>query len=90
MLQIFLMCLFGQETISEYDSLSYQLYCCEWPEMIALFKRSEARNSQMIITIFMETLKRDSKIMIGKVFPLGLKTFTSVKKTNKFMIFVRN
>lgn len=77
-LQIFLMCLFGQETMSEYESLSFQLYSSDWPEMIAISKRNDSKNFQMILTVFMETLKRDNKVMVGKVFPLSLPTFTSV------------
>lgn len=88
MLQIFLMCLFGQETSSAYDFLSYELYCCDWPEMIALSNRRKLKNCEMIITIFMETLKRESQVMVGKVFPLSLKTFTSVKIKKKKLIFL--
>lgn len=78
LLQIFLMCSFGQETMSEYELISYQLWSSDWPDMIAILKRNESKNCQMLLTIFMEVLKRNNKIMIGKVFPLNLQTFTSV------------
>lgn len=80
------MCLFGQETMSEFDTLSYRLYCSDWPEMIATLKRSQSKNCQMILTIFMETLNLDTKVMIGKVFPLSLPTFTSVSFPKEFFL----
>lgn len=79
MIQIFLMCLFGQETMSEYDSLSNDLYGSDWPNMIAASNRNESKNCHLILIIFMETLKDETTVMIGKVFTLGLKTFTSVR-----------
>lgn len=79
LIQIFLMCLFGQETISEYDSLSDSLYKSDWPDIIAALNRKNGKNCHVILTMFMENLKYETKVTIGKVFTLALKTFSSVK-----------
>lgn len=79
LIQIFLMCLFGQETISEYDSLSYSLYESDWPNIIAALNRKNSKNCHVILTMFMENLKCETKVTIGKVFTLALKTFSSVR-----------
>lgn len=78
LMQIFLMCQFGQETMSEYNSLSNDLFCSDWPGLIAT-KRSDPGNCQMILVFLMESLNRNTMIRIGKVFPLDLKMFSSVK-----------
>lgn len=70
--------MFGQEIMSEYDQLSYQLYRSSWPAIIAASKQDDPKNCNKILIIFMDTLKHDKQIMIGKVFPLNLRTFTSV------------
>lgn len=72
------MCMFGQGLMSEYDSLSQKLYNSDWPNMIAALSKGDPKNLHMILVFFMETLKRERKIMIGKMFPLSLSTFTSV------------
>lgn len=72
--QIFLICFFGQEAITEFSLLPLQLYSSNWPGMIVTFKRS---NSKDIIQ-FMMALNRENSIMIGKVFRLDLTTFNSV------------
>lgn len=78
--QIFLMCMFGQELMTENDALLFQLYSSNWPAVIAASKRDEPKSCHKMLIIFMETLKEDKQIMIGKVFPLNLKTFSSVSK----------
>lgn len=78
--QIFLMCMFGQELMSEFDRLSFQLYSSNWPAIIAATKRNEPKSCHKMLIIFMESLKEDKQIMIGKVFALNLKTFTSVSQ----------
>lgn len=78
LLQIFLMCLFGQQTMSEYSILPMQLYKSDWPEMISNLKLTNPKNMKMVLIIFMQTLIMDTQILIGKVFPLSLPTFTSV------------
>lgn len=80
LIQIFLMCMFGQETMSEYHSLSYGLYTSDWPTIIAASSRKHSNNCHVILIMFMENLKCETKVTIGKVFTLALKTFSSVKK----------
>lgn len=80
-MQIGLMCAFGQGVMTEYDTLSQQLYNSDWPKMIASLNKSDQRNLRMILIFLMETLNRDQKFMIGKMFPLNLNTFTSVEDT---------
>lgn len=80
--QIFLICMFGQEVMSEYDQLSHQLYSSNWLAIIAASKRNEPKSCHKILIMFMEMLKHDQQIMIGKVFPLNLRTFTSVSQLN--------
>lgn len=78
--QIFLMCMFGQELMTENDGLLFQLYSSSWPAIIAASQRDEPKSCHQMLIIFMETLKEDKQIMIGKVFPLNLRTFSSVSQ----------
>lgn len=84
-MQILLLCTFGQEMMNEYDALLYQFFRCDWPEILFLLKRNKSKNCQTMLVIFMETLKRDRMILIGKVFPLELKLFTSVNELIELM-----
>lgn len=79
LMQIFLMCTFGQQVMSENEQLMFQLYSSNWLEIIDATKRNDPKSCHKILIIFMETLKEDKQIMIGKVFPLIHETFTSVK-----------
>lgn len=78
LLQIFIVCVFGQTVISAYDPLCQQLFHCDWPKMIAASNQNNPKNMRSILIFLMEELKRERKIMIGKVFPLSLSTFSSV------------
>lgn len=78
LIQIFLMCTFGQELMSEYDLLSHRLFSSNWPEILAASKWNDPKNCHKVLVIFSEVLQQEQKIMIGKVFALNLKTFTSV------------
>lgn len=78
MAQIFLMCVFGQELVSEYNLLSNQFYNSSWSEIVLASKYDDSKNCHKILTIFSIMLQADKNILIGKVFPLHLKTFTSV------------
>lgn len=80
-MQIGLMCAFGQGVMTEYDTLSQQLYNSDWPKMIASLNKNDPMNLRMILIFLMETLNRDQKFTIGKMLPLNLSTFTSVKNT---------
>lgn len=87
LIQIFLMCAFGQETITEFNSLSYRLYCSDWPNIIAALNRKNSNNCHVILTMFMENLKYETKVTIGKVFTLALKTFSSVRAVCRYINF---
>lgn len=87
MTQIFLMCVFGQELMSEYDLLSYQLFSSSWPEIVFASKYGDSKNCHKILTMFSVMLEADKNIMIGKVVPLHLKTFTSVRYSFCLNIF---
>lgn len=78
LMQIFLMCIFGQELMSEYDLLSYRLFNSNWLQILAASKWNDSKNCHKILIIFSEALQEEQKIMIGKVFPLNLRTFSSV------------
>lgn len=59
LMQIFLMCAFGQEIMSEYEELPFRLYSSNWLEIIAASKRDEARSCHKILIIFMEQTNYD-------------------------------
>lgn len=82
LIQIFLMCTFGQELISECDLLSYRFFSSNWPEILAASKWNDPKNCHKVLIIFSESLQQEQKIMIGKVFPLSLATFSSVSIEN--------
>lgn len=80
LMQIFQMCFFGQEINSKYKLLSIQLYTSDWPEMLDASKRNTSHgNAMKIVIYFMMVLNRETNIMVGKVVPLNLETFSSVK-----------
>lgn len=78
LIQIFLMCMFGQEMVSEYDLLSYRLFSSSWPDILLASKYTDSKNCHKILVNFSEVLQQEKQLLIGKVFPLNLKTFTSV------------
>lgn len=90
LMQIFLMCFFGQQTMSEYSLLLHQLYSSDWQENIFKLKGNQLQNARIVLTFFMQNLKKDTQILVGKVFPLSLSTFTSVrlcKSKGEFYIY---
>lgn len=82
LMQIFLMCALGQQVMSENEQLLFQLYSTNWLEIIDASKRDEPKSCHKVLIIFMEILKEDKQIMIGKVFPLIHETFTAVSLTD--------
>lgn len=72
LVQILLLCSFGQRVYSQNELLSCRLYESKWPDII---KRKE---SGKIVHIFMTALNRDCVVIIGKLLPLILTTFASV------------
>lgn len=83
--QIFLTCFFGQYVISQSSALSTKLYLSSWPDIIAVNGNNHNKCRKFIIFL-MEIFKKDSIIILGKLMPLSLATFTSVSgfKFSKF------
>lgn len=84
LMQIFIICLFGQIICTEYDTLAHQLYSSDWPGSAEVLKRASSKNMNKIFIIFIEILKDDKAFMIAKVFPLNLITFKSVSRSLPF------
>lgn len=68
--------------ISEYDLLSYRLFSSNWFEIITASKCTDLKKCHKILVIFTEVLEQEQKILVGKVFPLSLRTFSSVSTSN--------
>lgn len=78
LVQILLLCSFGQRISSQYDLLSIRLYESKWPAII------HDKSSGKILCIFMYALNEEYVIVVGKLMPLVLTTFASVSLlTNK-------
>lgn len=69
--QIYIPCYYGNEIMLQSNALINHIYFSNWTEMTQRSKRS--------IIIFMERLKRETQIIVGKLFPLNLETFTTVR-----------
>lgn len=68
--QIFMLCYFGNEIIIKSNSLSMCIYNSNWTNFNLHYRK--------IMLVFMERLKKHSQVLVGKLFPLNLDTFTSV------------
>lgn len=68
--QICLPCYFGNEVIVKSERLPLCAYSSHWYQFSPIYKKN--------LIMFMERMKRTSHILIGKMFPLSLATFTSV------------
>lgn len=69
---IFVLLYLGNEITLSTDALSYCLYASNWMEQTQSCKRS--------IFIVMERLKQPQELIVGKLYPLNLETFTSVSR----------
>lgn len=76
LLQIFLPCFFGHEVIAESEKLSTYIYSSNWVALIG--SPTNGREFSKILIFLMERLKYKREIVIAKLFPLSLTTFTSV------------
>lgn len=74
-LQVFLMCFHGQVVMSESENLQNRMYESNWVEMIDAKQKGDYGK---ILHIFMERLKQNGQILVGKLYPLSLSTFKSV------------
>lgn len=68
--QIFLPCFLGNEMIFASNALMNSAYNSSWHIMSIRYRK--------LLLILMERLKQRSRILVGKLFPLSLDTFTSV------------
>lgn len=90
MMQIFFMCAFGQQIITQSESLVTKFYHSDWPETISDDVGSDwNRKIRKISVIFMEVLNKERQIVIGVLFPLSLRTFTSVSSTKTQLLLKR-
>ncbi|KAJ6635359.1 putative odorant receptor 71a [Pseudolycoriella hygida] len=69
-IQIFLPCYFGNEIMLTSAALSNHVYSSSWHSFSLKYRK-------LVIT-FMERLKRTRTLLVGKLFPLSLDTFTSI------------
>lgn len=69
--QCFLPCYFGHELITRSEELLNCGYAGDWHQMSPRFRS--------MLMVFLERVKRTSVIQAGKLFPLSLETFRSVK-----------
>lgn len=67
---IFMVMHFGNEIKTSHDNLSNCLYNSDWLDQPIQLKK--------LIIIFMIILTKEEELMIAKLFPLNLATFTSV------------
>lgn len=75
---IFMVMYFGNEIRLSSDRLSYCLFESDWIDQSKSFKQH-----MLILT---EVLKQPEELVIGKIYPLNLSTFTSVS-WNCFNLF---
>lgn len=90
------MCFHGQCVISESENLPSRLYESNWIEMIDA-KHNNGDYGKLLL-MFMNRLNKNGQIVIGKLYPLSLRTFNTVcvytrkmnkkkKKTDEIRIF---
>lgn len=68
--EIFMITYFGNEIMLSSDSLSYSLFQSNW--MV------QPQSTRKYIIIFAEYLKRPHELLVYKLYPLTLDTFTKV------------
>lgn len=74
-MQILLMCFHGQCIMTESELLPTRIFESNW------FEKIDARRDGdygKVLYMFMERLKHNGQILIGKLFPLSLNTFKVV------------
>lgn len=68
---IFMITYFGNEIMLSSDRLSYSLFESNWIE--------QPQSNKKLVIIFGEYLKKPCELVVGKVYPLTLVTFTRVR-----------
>ncbi|XP_037039775.1 odorant receptor Or2-like [Bradysia coprophila] len=72
--ELFMITYFGNEILISSRRLSYSLFESEWI--------GQAHSTKKCIIIFGEYLKQSHKLLIGKLYPLTLETFTRILKSS--------
>lgn len=70
-LDIYIVMYLGNEIEIKSTLLSYSLFESNWIE--------QSKSCKKCMILLMEVLKRSKILVVGKLFPLNLKTFTSVR-----------
>nr|QGW45385.1 odorant receptor 12 [Bradysia odoriphaga] len=68
--EIFMITYFGNEIMLSSDSLTYSLFESDWVDQPQSTKRS--------VMVFAEYLKQSHQLMVAKLYPLNLATFTEI------------
>ncbi len=68
--EISLLMFYGNEVTLASEELLGSVYHSNWPDLSIKYRK--------LLLIFMERLKRPQEMLIGKMFPLNLKSLTSV------------
>lgn len=68
--ELFTISHFGNEIVMASDRLSYSLFESDWLEQPILTKKC--------MIIFGEHLKKPQTLLVGKIYPMDLETFTKV------------
>ncbi|XP_037039740.1 putative odorant receptor 71a [Bradysia coprophila] len=72
--ELFMITYLGNEIMLSSSGLSYSLFESEWVE--------QAHSTQKCLIVFGEYLKRSQEMLIGKLYPLTLETFTRILKSS--------
>ncbi|XP_037033125.1 odorant receptor 33b-like [Bradysia coprophila] len=72
--ELFMITYFGNEIMLSSSCLTYSLFESEWTE--------QPHSTKKCIIIFGEYLKRSHEMLIGKLYPLTLDTFTRILKSS--------
>lgn len=70
-IEVFSYTFFGNRILTATDSLTNSTYFSIWYEMPVTYKKH--------VIMFMERMKRNSVLMAGKLFPMNLTLFTTVR-----------
>nr|QGW45420.1 odorant receptor 47 [Bradysia odoriphaga] len=71
--EIFMITYFGNEIMLSSQRLAYSLFASDWIE--------QPQSTKKILLIFGEHLKRSHQLLIAKLYPLTLGTFTSIVRS---------
>ncbi|XP_037040295.1 putative odorant receptor 71a [Bradysia coprophila] len=72
--ELFMITYFGNEIMLSSSRLTYSLFESEWVD--------QPHSTQKCLIVFGEYLKRSQEMLIGKLYPLTLETFTRILKSS--------